>query len=249
LRTQSYRRRGRELFSRTAGWRRRIRRVTAVSTVAALALLASAQGASADGEAKTVRIYLMSVTAHDTEDVTGRPWPWSTPYDDFYLTGTAFTATPGEADVRSQVRPVNVVRDITKGTTADFGVELFSGTVEPGQEAGVAIKAMDEDAARQAARYGQLARDITTGLEAALAFGGPVVGCEACPAVGKGLKIASNFVEPLVALDKDDHLGDLGRSWSYDELTTHDGEFRFGGSNVPWWSDWDYTVRYRIVVE
>jgi hypothetical protein len=220
-----------------------------VSTVAALALLASAHGASADGEAKTVRIYLTSITAHDTEDLSP---PWA-PYDNFYLTGTAFTATPWQADPRSQVWPVNVKRDITMGTTANFGVELFSGTVEPGQEAGVAIMAMDEDLARQAARYGQLAGDIATGLEAALVYGGPVVGCEVCPAVGKGLKIASNFVEPLAALDSDDELGKLGRSWSYDELVTHDGEFRFWGDKSPWWAPrskkWDYTLRYRIVVE
>jgi hypothetical protein len=218
-------------------------------------VLISAHGAAANDGPKNVRIYLTSITAWDTEDVTGRPFPWNTPYDNFYLTGTAFTATPGQADARSQVRPVNVKRDITKGTTADFGnLELFSGTVEPGQEAGVAIKAMDEDLARQAARYGKLAQDIATGLEAALVWGGPVVGCEACPAVGKGLKIASNFVEPLVAVDEDDPLGELGRSWSYDELTTHAGQFDFWGDETPpWappgWKTWDYTVRYQIVVE
>ncbi len=215
--------------------------------VASLGLLVSAQGASADGEAKTVRIYLLSVTAHDTED-TLPPWPWK-PTDEFYLLGTAFTDVPMQADVRAEVGTVNVKRDIKKGSTNTFNQEIFAGRVEQDMEAGVALEVFDEDLARNAAEYAKTAQQIAVVLGAALEFGGPVVGCEICPAVGKGLVIASKYTQPfLETVDPDDKLGQIGQSWHYNDLHNHDGEWQVSGGT--WgYSDYNYTIRYRMVVE
>jgi hypothetical protein len=218
-----------------------------VTAVAALALLISAQGASANGETKTVRIYLLSVTAHDTED-TLPPWPWK-PSDEFYMVGTAFTDVPMQADERADVGNVNVKRDIKKGNTNTFNQELFAGRVDPDMEVGVALEVFDEDLARNAAEYAKTSQQIAAALAVALEFGGPVVGCEFCPAVGKGLVIASKYTQPfLETVDPDDKLAKIGQSWHYNDLSSHDGEWRFSGG-TPVYSDYNYTIRYRMVVE
>ncbi|MEG4962505.1 MULTISPECIES: hypothetical protein [unclassified Microcoleus] len=175
-----------------------------------------------------MKIELIDVYCRDTEDVTGA--------DEFYLVG----ALAGGTVVKPILTKPISINDKQRKTFPAGESVLFEGEVPQGQSVKGGIKAYDEDAAKDWAQYGSVVSGISGAVSTVLSATG--VGATA----GMILGVVTKGVGFFSSLDKDDLLGTTEleisatgpskeeRSWLIQKL---------GGSG---WSNWDYTLRYRI---
>jgi hypothetical protein len=178
----------------------------------------------------TVKVELIDVSCQDTEDVTGA--------DDFYLVGAL---VGGEVTKAILTHPIKINNKQTKTFRPEDSV-LFEGDIPPGESIKGGLNAYDEDAGKDWDKYGDTVKSITDAVSTALEVAGPKGAI-----AGKILSIATSGVGILAGLDKDDLLGSTELEISatgpaYEERAwkmSKEGSF-MGYSN------WDYTLRYRI---
>lgn len=179
-----------------------------------------------------VKIQLLNVQARDTEDVLDG--------DELYLVGALVGGRTTKAILTT---PMNIKGGETKTFKRDQSI-LFEGDVPVGETIKGGIKAYDEDFGKDWSKYGETVTGITGAVSAALSAAGPkgVLAGTILSAAVKGVGI-------LATLDKDDLLGstELVISPTGPEVEEVAWVFkRKPGGVFGWWSDWDYTVRYRI---
>jgi hypothetical protein len=175
-----------------------------------------------------MKIELIDVYCRDTEDVTGA--------DEFYLVGALVGGTVRKAIL---TKPIDINDNQRKTFPADQTV-LFEGEVPQGQSVKGGIKAYDEDAAKDWAKYSSTVNAISAAVAAGIALTGPQ-GATA----GAILTIATQGIGLLAESDKDDLLGStlLEISTTGPAFEERSWLMKEGGLG---WSTWDYTVRYRI---
>lgn len=197
-----------------------------------------------------IRITLDSVHCSDTEDVSGA--------DTFYIVGAVITDDP---DLRKGI--LTTPFDINDGQTKGFRPEdaiLFEGDLPDDQSVGLMLQAFDEDADHDWAQRPKWIDETTKGVGVA-AGGAVVAGLSTNPVgwgviaagVATGLTVGGFYL--LVGSDKDDQLGSANivipvkgyadelQSWSFSH---HHGGYLPWELVEDWYSDWSYTVSYRI---
>lgn len=169
-----------------------------------------------------MKIELIDVYCRDTEDITGA--------DEFYLVG----ALVGGTVVKSILTKPIDINDKQRKTFPAGQTVLFEGEVPQGQSVKGGIQAYDEDFGKDWAQYGTMVSAISTGV--GLILGG---------APGAILAAATNAFGVIGSLDKDDLLGstELEISATGPAFEERSWLIQKKGSN---WSNWDYTLRYRI---
>jgi hypothetical protein len=176
-----------------------------------------------------MKIELIDVKCRDTEDVTGA--------DHFYIVGAL---VGGGVTKPVLTKPIKINDDQKKTFPAGQTV-LFEGEVPQGQSVKGGIKAYDEDAAKDWAKYGSTITQISDAVSQALAKAGPT-GVTA----GKILSVATQGVGLLASLDKDDLLGTTELEISATGPAFEERSWLLKKTGGIGWSTWDYTVRYRI---
>lgn len=175
-----------------------------------------------------MKIELVDVSCGNTEDVTGA--------DEFYLVG----ALAGGTVVKPILTTPISINDKQRKTFPAGQTVLFEGEVPQGQSVKGGIKAYDEDAAKDWAKYGSTITQISDAVSQALAKAGPT-GVTA----GKILSVATQGVGLLASLDKDDLLGTTELEISATGPAFEERSWLMKEKGLGW-STWDYTVRYRI---
>ncbi|WP_216595239.1 hypothetical protein [Cylindrospermum stagnale] len=177
-----------------------------------------------------IKIQLVNVQCKDTEDVTGA--------DELYLVGALVGGGITKAILTTPI-------DINDGEVKKFKPDqsiLFEGNVPADESIKGGIKAYDEDAGKDWSKYGDTVTGITSAVSAVLAAAGPkgVLAGTILSASVKGVGI-------LASLDKDDLLGSTELVISSTGPAFEEVAWRFKktGSSLGY-SDWDYTLRYRI---
>ncbi len=177
-----------------------------------------------------VKIQLVNVQCKDTEDVTGA--------DELYLVGALVGGTTTKAILTT---PMSINDGEVKKFKPDQSI-LFEGEVPAGESIKGGIKAYDEDAGKDWSKYGDTVTSITTAVSGALSAAGPK-GVLA----GTILSAAVKGVGFLASLDKDDLLGSTELVISSTGPAFEEVSWRFKKSgSFLGYSDWDYTLRYRI---
>src|SRR5215211_6160676 len=195
-----------------------------------------------EGEDMRARLELMDVTCYDPEDVVDT--------DMFYLLGGVNSADKTDA----VVLPAMGFRALqTRHTHPDHSV-LFDQSNLPSdssRQLHLALQAYDQDFARQWTKYrdifNRLADEIAKRVEELPRDPNDTQSPDnrlVAATIIRSLAVATDI---LASFDKDDFLG------------THTLDFTVGGGNnvqqleapfkgtlVPWWSDWNYLLRYRI---
>ena len=176
-----------------------------------------------------IKIELIDVKCRDTEDVTGA--------DHFYLVGALVGGTVVKPIL---TKPIKINDDQRKTFRAGETV-LFEGEVPQGQSVKGGIKAYDEDAAKDWAKYGSTVTQISDAVSTALAMAGPKG-----VAAGVILSAATKGVGILASLDKDDLLGSTELEISATGPAFEERSWLMKKTGSIGWSTWDYTVKYRI---
>ncbi|MEG4301188.1 hypothetical protein [Microcoleus sp. D3_18a_C4] len=175
-----------------------------------------------------LKIELIDVFCGNTEDITGA--------DDFYLLGAL---VGGEVTKVIATRPIKINDKQTKTFRPEDTV-LFEGDIPAGQSVKGGIKAYDEDAGKDWAKYGDTVNQISGAVSAALAATGPQ-GVTA----GTILSVATKAVGIFAGLDKDDLLGATELEISATGPAFEERSWLMKEKGLGW-STWDYKVRYRI---
>lgn len=177
-----------------------------------------------------VRIELMDVDCKDTEDVTGA--------DDFYLVGAL---VGGEQTQAILTHPIKINDNQTKEFRSEDCL-LFEGEIPEGESVKGGLKAYDEDAGKDWAKYGDTVKKISSTVSTVLVGAGPK-GIIA----GQILQKATSGIGILASFDKDDELGATELEISATGPANEIREWKMSkADSFMGWSSWDYTVRYRI---
>ena len=177
-----------------------------------------------------LKIELIDVTCRDTEDITGA--------DDFYLMGTLVGGTVQKAIL---TRPIKINDKQTKSFRPEDTV-LFEGEIPQGQSVKGGLKAFDEDAAKDWAKYGDTVKKITSAVSAAVSAAGGPQGVIA----GTILSAAVTGSGWLAMFDLDDLLGTTELEISATGPSMEERSWVMSKKSSIGWSTWDYTLRYRI---
>lgn len=197
-----------------------------------------------------VRIELLDVYCHNTEDVTGA--------DTLYLAG-------GVSDGK-QFQPVLTNRMwINDRQTRYFYPDrrvIFDAQVPDNKAVHIGLTAWDEDAAKDWARHGEWVQRISNQIADELEqlprdpnippqSGNPYEEQDPDPAkvAAALLRVGVKVVDFFASRDKDDNLGQLAIAIPVSMIGTELREWqckgnRYGG--VLGWSTWDYAIRYRV---
>ncbi|MCL6749875.1 hypothetical protein KBT16_02320 [Nostoc sp. CCCryo 231-06] len=176
-----------------------------------------------------VKVELVDVYCRDTEDITGA--------DDFYLVG-GFAG--GQVSKAILTTPIKINDKQKKSFKPDQAV-LFEGEVPQGQSVKGGLKAYDEDAGKDWAKYGETVQKISSAISGALAAAGPH-GATA----GTILSVATTATGILAGLDKDDLLGTTELDISSAGPSHEERSWIMSKKSGIGWSTWDYTLNYRI---
>ncbi|MEH2455910.1 hypothetical protein [Nostoc sp.] len=178
-----------------------------------------------------VKVELVDVYCQDTEDVTGA--------DDFYLVG----GLVGGAITKGILTTPIKINDKQKKFFKPGQTVLFEGEIPQGQSIKGGLKAYDEDAAKDWAKYGQTVQEITNAISGALAVVSPP------EAVAETiLSVATKGVGILNSINKDDLLGATELEISFTEPSHEERAWKMSKKqDSRSWSSWDYTLNYRII--
>jgi len=176
-----------------------------------------------------LKVELVDVYCRDTEDITGA--------DDFYLVGGLVGGTITKAILTT---PIKINDKQRKSFKPDQAV-LFEGEIPQGESIKGGLKAYDEDAGKDWAKYGDTVQQISTAVSAALAVTGPQGAI-----AGTVLKAATTGVGILSTLDKDDLLGTTELEISSTGPSHEERAWVMSKKSGIGWSTWDYTLTYRI---
>ncbi|MGL5064978.1 MAG: hypothetical protein ACRC62_33845 [Microcoleus sp.] len=180
-----------------------------------------------------IKVKLVDVSCRDTEDITGA--------DDFYLVGALVGGGVTKAIL---TRPIKINDNQTKTFRPEDSV-LFEGNIPEGESIKGGLKAYDEDAGKDWAKYGDTIKQITTKVANAVAMAGP----EGVIA-GKILSLATTGLGILAKLDKDDLLGttelEISATGPAQEVHEWNMSKKDSKGSIKGWSTWDYTVKYEI---
>ncbi|MEH1833872.1 MAG: hypothetical protein V7L29_17820 [Nostoc sp.] len=176
-----------------------------------------------------VKVELVNVYCRDTEDVTGA--------DDFYLVGGL---VGGQTTKAILTTPIKINDKQTKSFKPDQTV-LFEGEIPQGQSVKGGLKAYDEDAGKDWAKYGDTVKKISSAISGAIAATGPQ-GAVA----GTILSAATTAGGILASLDKDDLLGSTELDISSTGPSHEERAWKMSKTSSIGWSTWDYTLTYRI---
>jgi hypothetical protein len=184
-----------------------------------------------------VRVWLDSVYARDTEDVTGS--------DTFFIAGFI---TDGETIEPFMTTPVEINsgqrRNLRGGRPGNL---FFDADVPKNRSIRMVWQAFDRDGPQgsdwpeQRAQFAALSLTISGALQL----------------VPNPYTIAASYLLPITAAativlieaDKDDNLGAFTADYPVEALPKNETVaqyWTFSKSAVPWWSDWSYVVRYSI---
>ncbi|WP_298989767.1 hypothetical protein [uncultured Pseudokineococcus sp.] len=223
-------------YERAKGWLVLTDRTVRSSRVPSeLRQQAVALGGATTTDVQRVRVQLLDVLCHDTEDVTGS--------DTFYLV----SAVTAGSDVKAAVTRRQDLGDGQRGTFSADERVLYDGPIEPDTPLIVALGAFDEDAAKSYERYEEVVQAVKRGVAVALSATGNAGAAVAASAL-------VDVVGALVELDEDDELGTRGFEVHADDLvpgtTTHVWTIkgRWGGGLFGW-STWHYTLRYSVTAD
>ncbi|MEH2375783.1 hypothetical protein [Nostoc sp.] len=176
-----------------------------------------------------VKVELIDVYCQDTEDVTGA--------DDFYLIG----GLVGGQTTRGILTTPIKINDKQKKSFKPDQTVLFEGEIPQGQSVKGGLKAYDEDAAKDWAKYGETVKKISSAISGAIAATGPQ-GAVA----GTILSAVTTAGGILASLDKDDLLGSTELDISSTGPSHEERAWKMSKKSGTGWSTWDYTLTYRI---
>lgn len=188
-----------------------------------------------------VRIELVDVVCRDTEDVTGA--------DDFYLVGGVSTSDG------KQVRDVlTAPLHINDGQRKPFFPQdqiVFDDMVDDSEVLGLGVQAFDEDGSKDWKKAADWSKDIAPyvgeGVKVIVdIFASSSKAKKAGAIADKVAKIATDAFGKLANLDKDDSLGTMKVVVPAAGPAVEERQAQFKHSDIWWYSDWDYTVNYRI---
>ena len=194
---------------------------------------------------KQVRVELIDVYCRDTEDVTGP--------DEFYLVGAVATNERKPSVGEILTKPTSINDKQRKNFRTSESV-VFDKQVPANAKLLIAMRAFDEDAAKDWNKYGSIATKISDGVATALTATGEPTAATA----GTVLKASVKAVGFFMSLDKDDNLGDYQTEFDVSKLRKGENIVNWNfkkGKKCPWYklacnySNWDYTVSYRITVD
>ncbi|MCF2149121.1 hypothetical protein IQ276_022350 [Desmonostoc muscorum LEGE 12446] len=170
-----------------------------------------------------VKVQLVSVQARDTEDIFG---------DEFYLVGALAAGA-----IRKPIltTPISIQSGETK-TFKPGQTILFEGVVPKGQTIRGGLKAYDEDLAKDWSKYNDALKKIDNAVSTISQ------NAEAEAIILQAIEALGFFA----SLDKDDFLGSTNLEISPVGPNLEEVSWRIKRSDFPLWSDWDYSVRYRI---
>ncbi len=169
-----------------------------------------------------MKIELIDVYCRDTEDVMGA--------DEFYLVG----ALAGGTVVKPILTKPMSINDKQRKTFPAGESILFEGDVPQGQSVRGGIKAYDEDFGKDWAKYGTMVSAISSGV-------GIILGGTPGVILGAATKAFGAFS----SLDKDDELGSTELEISATGPSKEERSWLIEKEGSSW-SNWDYTLRYRI---
>lgn len=184
---------------------------------------------------RRVRIDLYDVICHDSEDVASGG-------DELYVVGGAvYDAGPKPVGTAKAVAPMAMIPGNTSGF---YDAVVFDANVPDDGKIKLCLTAWDEDYAKDWAKVQdewETAEDV---LSLISAVGGPTTAWTGV--VAKWMKV----IDFVASHDKDDNLGQLAQVIPALGPDVEFREWRFRGSSG-WnlglgFSDWDYTLRYRI---
>lgn len=181
-----------------------------------------------------IRVVLDQVFCIDTEDVTGG--------DDFYIAGAVSDGSNSEG-------VLTVPIDINDNQTKPFGLgggTVFDKIVGDDRILKVALVAFDEDSNKDWSKHGEMVTKIGANVAAGLAaIPNPYT---ATASVILPLAIAA--VGQIMSMDQDDQLGQHLMEFPVGGLPPgeHTQFWSFSGGSW-WYSNWKYSVQYRIIKE
>lgn len=176
-----------------------------------------------------LKVELVDVYCRDTEDVTGA--------DDFYLIGGLVGGQTTKAILTTPIK----INDKQKKSFKPDQTVLFEGEIPQGQSVKGGLKAYDEDAAKDWAKYGETVKKISSAISGAIAATGPQ-GAVA----GTILSAATTAASWIGSLDKDDLLGTTELEISSTGPSHEERSWVISKKSGTGWSTWDYTLTYRI---
>ena len=183
---------------------------------------------------RKVRVELIDVYCRDTEDVTGA--------DEFYLVGAVAT-NEGKPSVGAILTKPRSINDKQR---KKFGTIVFDKQVPVNGKLLIAMRAFDEDAAKDWDKHKGLVTKISDGVATALkATGEPIA-----DKVGTVLKVSVKALSIIGPLDKDDKLGDYQKEFKVSDLRKGENivDWKFRRKDWTGYSSWNYTMRYKITV-
>ncbi|MHC5676874.1 hypothetical protein [Nostoc sp.] len=157
--------------------------------------------------------------------------------DDFYLVGGL---VGGGITKPILTTPIKINDKQKKSFKPDQAV-LFEGEIPQGQSVKGGLKAYDEDAGKDWAKYGNTVQKISTAISGAIAATGPQGAI-----AGTVLKAATTGVGILHTIDKDDLLGSTELEISSTGPSREERAWVISKKDGIGWSTWDYTLTYRI---
>ena len=186
-----------------------------------------------------MQVVLDSVLCKDTED-TGAFG--INAKDEFYLVGTV---SDGEQTSCVLTVPISIAKGQTKGFDNGGGGVVFDFAVPDGRQLKVALIAFDEDLNKDWARQGETIQMIADIVSAGL----KQIPSPYTTAASTLLPYVVKAVGGLLTLDKDDKLGEYGQEFPSESVPVgeHFQAWNFNGEIVAGWSDWEYTVQYRVI--
>jgi hypothetical protein len=185
-----------------------------------------------------IRVVLEEVVCYDTEDITPI---FPRALDEFYLVGAV---SDGAQSAGVLTVPISIGGRQRRGFGTGGGT-VFDAEVPDERIVKVALAALDEDAAKDWARHGEIISEIGKAVSAGLAtIPNPYTTTAAAI-----MPLAMAAIGGLVQLDQDDRLGEHLREFPAWALPAgaHTQIATFAGNPVPGYSDWRYSVRYQVI--
>lgn len=177
-----------------------------------------------------IKIELIDVQCKNTEDVSGG--------DEIYLVGAMVGGTETKAFL---TKPIRINNNQTKKIPSDQSV-MFEGDLPEGETIKGAIAAYDEDSNHDWDKYGKIVTTITNVVSSIVSKAGGPKGVVA----GTILSATVGVLGQIMSLDKDDNLGSVQLVISSAGPELEEMTICFSGNLIPWYSDWEYRLRYKI---
>lgn len=187
-----------------------------------------------------IRVELVDVYCRDTEDVTGA--------DEFYIVGAVGSysklgAVGDDLKLRTVLTVPISINDKQRKSFGQGGGIVFDDDVPENQTLYIVLAGFDEDSNKDWSKHG----DMVTKLGSTISTG--LLASNAPPAQVAGiiLPLAIAGVGAIMKMDKDDKLGETKRDLPIAALP-NGSHTQFWSLKKPggWYSNWDYTVTYKI---